>query len=98
MVRNQLLLLVREALIFQIGVLVAWMLMTHEMTNTIKFFLNWVKEVSPMVWPIIFMTDCDQAQIMAIEAVYSKTKILLCLWHVLCMIRSHFVTEKFLVL
>ncbi|KAI0269525.1 hypothetical protein BGY98DRAFT_924325, partial [Russula aff. rugulosa BPL654] len=35
---------------------------------------------------------------MAIEAVYPKTKTLLCLWHVLHAIRSHFVTEKFLVL
>ena len=98
MVRNQLLFLAREALIFQIGVPVAWMLTTHGMTNTIKFFLNWVKEVSPMVRPIIFMTDCDQAQIMAIEAVYPETKTLLCLWHVLRAIRSHFVTEKFPVL
>ena len=51
-----------------------------------------------MVQPIIFMTDGNQAQIMAIEAVYPKTKTLLCLWHVLCAIRSHFVTEKFLIL
>ena len=51
-----------------------------------------------MVRPIIFMTDCDQAQINAIDAVYPETKILLCLWHVLRMIRSHFVTEAFKVL
>ena len=35
---------------------------------------------------------------MTINAVYPETKTLLCLWHVLCTIRSHFVTEKFLVL
>ena len=35
---------------------------------------------------------------MAIEAVYPETKTLLYLWHVLHMIRSHFVTEKFPVL
>jgi hypothetical protein len=79
----------------QIGVPVAWMLTTHGTTNTIKFFLNWVKEVSPMVRPIIFITDRDQAQIAAINAVYPETKILLCLWHVLHAIRSHFVTEAF---
>jgi MULE transposase domain len=91
---KSIIILVREALIFQIGVSVAWMLTTHGTTSTIKFFLNWVKEASPIVQPIIFMTDCDQAQITTIEAVYSKTKTLLCLWHVLRAIRFHFVTEK----
>ena len=69
------------------------MLTTSGTTATIQFFLNWVKEASPMVRPIIFMTDCDQAQINAIGAVYPETKILLCPWHVLRAIRSHFVTE-----
>lgn len=74
------------------------MLTTSGTTATIQFFLNWVKEASPMVRPVIFMTDCDQAQINAIGAVYPETKILLCLWHVLRAIRSHFVTEAYPVL
>jgi hypothetical protein len=41
------------------------------------------------------MTDCDQAQIAAIEAVYPGTKTLRCLWHMLCMIRSYFITKAF---
>ena len=65
------------------------------MRNTIYFFLNWVKEASPMVQPTIFMTDCDQAQITAINAVYPETNMLLCLWHVLRVIRSHFITKAF---
>ena len=71
------------------------MLTTSGMRNTIYFFLNWVKEVSPMVWPTIFMIDCNQAQIAAINAVYPETNMLLCLWHVLCMIRFYFVTKAF---
>jgi hypothetical protein len=85
----------RSAHISNIGVPVAWMLTTNGTTSTISFFLNWVKEASPMVRPTIFMTDCDQAQIAAINAVYPETKTLLCLWHVLRAIRSHFVTEAF---
>ena len=48
-----------------------------------------------MVWLTIFMTDCNQAQITAIDAVYPETKTLLCLQCVLHAIRSHFVTEAF---
>ena len=72
--------------------------MTNRTTSNIRFFLNWVKEVNLIVQPTIFMTDCNQAQIVAIEAVYPKAKTLLCLWHVLHVIRSHFVTKAFLVL
>jgi len=95
MVSNLILILAREALIFHIGVPVAWMLTASGTTNTIRFFLNWVKAASPTVRPTIFMTDCDQAQIAAIDAVYPETKTLLCLWHVLRAIRSHFVTKAF---
>jgi hypothetical protein len=44
------------------------------------------------------MTDCDQAQIAAIGAVYPESKILLCLWHVLRAIRAHFATDAYQVL
>ena len=71
------------------------MLTTNGIMSNIRFFLNWVKEANPVVWPTVFMTDCDQAQIAAIKAVYPEAKTLLCLWHVLCAIRSHFVTKAF---
>ena len=44
---------------------------------------------------MVIMTDRDQAQINAIENVYPDSQTLLCLWHVLCALRSHFVTEQF---
>ncbi len=42
------------------------------------------------------MTDCDQAQISALQAVYPQTKVLLCKWHILHAIQSHFWTNQFL--
>jgi MULE transposase domain len=65
------------------------------MVATIAFFLNWIKAVSPAVWPSIIMMDCDLAQIKALEAVYPDSQIFLCIWHVLHAMRSHFVPEKF---
>jgi MULE transposase domain len=65
------------------------------MTNTIWFFLCWVKEVSLVVWPAIIMTDHDQAQMAAIEDVYLESQTLLCMWHVLCAMCSHFATNEF---
>ena len=41
------------------------------------------------------MTDCDKAQMKAIEAVYPDTQMILCWWHVLRAIRTHFRTEEF---
>jgi len=41
------------------------------------------------------MTDRDQAQIAALEIVFPQSRILLCTWHVLRAIRSHFVTSQF---
>ena len=71
------------------------MLSSNRKVETITWFLNWVKEVSPAVQPVVIMTDRDQAQINTIKNVYSDSQILLCLWHVLCTFRSHFVTKQF---
>jgi hypothetical protein len=48
------------------------------MTNTIWFFLYWVKEVSLAVWLAIIMTDYDQAQMAIIDNVYLESQTLLC--------------------
>jgi MULE transposase domain len=71
------------------------MLSSNGMTETISYFLNWVKEVSPAVQPVVIMTDHDQAQINVIMRVYPNSQTLLCLWHVLCMFRLHFVMDQF---
>jgi len=83
------------ALMHWTGVLVTWMLSSNGTTGTISFFLNWVKTASPAVQPSIIMMDHDLAQIKAIKAIYPDSQIFLCIWHVLCAIRSHFVLEKF---
>jgi hypothetical protein len=41
------------------------------------------------------MIDCDQAQMAIINNVYPESQTLLCTWHVLCTIHSHFTTSKF---
>ena len=41
------------------------------------------------------MTDRDKAQMNAIAAVYPESRVLLCWWHVLRAIRTHFRTEEF---
>jgi MULE transposase domain len=69
--------------------------MSNSTTNTIRFFLCWVKEASPVVQPAIIMTDCDQAQMAAIDDVYPESQTLLCTWHVLRAMRSHFATNEF---
>jgi hypothetical protein len=80
---------------FQIGVPVAWMLASNGTTDSIEFFLSWVKEASPEVRPKIIMTDRDQAQIAAIQITYPDSQTLLCMWHVLRAMRSHFNTNEF---
>jgi hypothetical protein len=77
------------------GVPVAFMLSSSGTEATVKFFLNWVKERNPEIKPAIIMTDCNQAQINTIKAVYSDSTIYLCWWHVLCAMRTHFCTEEF---
>ena len=71
------------------------MLSSNSTTNTISFFVNWVKEASPAVRPSVIMSDCDQAQIAALRMVYPQSQILLCIWHVLRAMRSHFITNQF---
>ena len=74
---------------------VAWMLTSSATTATISFFIAWVRDASPAVRPAVIMTDRDKAQIAALKAVYPRSKIYLCTWHVLRAIRSHFVTHEF---
>jgi hypothetical protein len=63
--------------------------------ENIAFFIKWVRDASPEVWPAVIMTDCDQGQINALEMVYLQSWILLCHWHVLHAIRSHFIMAEF---
>jgi hypothetical protein len=53
-----------------LGVPVAWMLSSSLRTEAMKIFLNWVQAASPNIRPSIFMSDCDQAQITAIQQAY----------------------------
>jgi hypothetical protein len=71
------------------------MLASNGMTDTIAFFVGWVRDTSPAVRPVVIMTDCDPAQINALRIIYPDSQILLCKWHVLCAIRSHFNTNEF---
>ncbi len=72
------------------------MLSSNIQFDTIAYFLHLVWSWNPTVWPIYFMTDCDQAQITALEVVFPQTRVILCRWHVLCAIQSHFRTDQFL--
>jgi len=80
---------------FRIGIPVAWMLVSNGTTDTIAFFVGWVRDTSLAVQPVVIMTDRDRAQINALRIVYSDSQILLCKWHVLRAIRSHFNTNEF---
>ena len=71
------------------------MLSSNRTTDTITFFVNWVKEASPTIQPLVIMSDRDQAQIAALQIVYPQSQILLCIWHVLRAMRSHFITDQF---
>jgi MULE transposase domain len=84
-----------NACLSYIGVPVAWMLTSNGTTDTITFFLRWVKDASPAVQPAVIMTDRDQAQIAAIQAVYPQSRTFLCMWHVLRAMRSHLVITEF---
>ena len=70
--------------------------MTNATTPMIAFFLKWIKDTSPGVQPGIIMTDCDQAQIAALQSIYPQSQVLLCTWHVLHVMHSHFATNQFL--
>src|SRR6266404_1654400 len=80
---------------FPTGIPVAWMLSSDGTQETITFFLNFVKTHNPQIVPVIIMTDRDQAQMNAITTVYPGTTMLLCWWHVLCMIWMHFHMDEF---
>jgi len=71
------------------------MITSNGTTENIAFFVKWVRDANPEVRPAIIMTDCDQAQINALETVYPQSRIFLCHWHVLRAMRSHFVTTEF---
>jgi hypothetical protein len=77
------------------GVPVAWMLSSNSQRETVAYFLRLVNSWNPDVRPAYVMTDCDQAQIGALEAVYPQSQVLLCTWHVLHAIQSHFRTDHF---
>src|SRR6266851_2277764 len=81
-----------------LGVPVAWMLASNGTTVTIAFFLQWIRDASPSVQPAVIMTDRDQAQINALEAIYPQSTVNLCTWHVLRAMRSHFNTNQYPVL
>src|SRR6266850_539037 len=42
------------------------------------------------MWPVVIMSDCDQAQLQALKAVYPLSQIWLCIWHVSRAMRLHF--------
>jgi hypothetical protein len=71
------------------------MLASSMKMEVVKFFLNWVQATSLDIRPSIFMSDCDQAQIVAIEQAYPLSWIFLCTWHVLRAMWCHFVTDNF---
>jgi hypothetical protein len=73
-----------------LGIPVTWMLASNGTMATIAFFLRWVRDASPSVKPVVIMTDRDQAQINALEAIYPESTVNLCIWHVLCVMRLHF--------
>ena len=77
------------------GIPITWMLSSNGMEATIKYFLNFIKTWNLEILPRIIMTDRDQAQMNAIMAVYLKTTVLLCWWHMLCTIQMHFCMEEF---
>jgi hypothetical protein len=82
-------------LIFLVGVPVAWMVSSKGTEVTISFFLNFIKARSLEITPAIIMSDRDHAQMNVIKAVYSESTLLLCWWHVLHAMRTHFRTEEF---
>jgi hypothetical protein len=82
-------------LMSRIGIPVAWMLASNRTTDTIAFFVGWVRDASLAVRPAVIMTDCDCAQINTLRFIYLDSRILLCKWHVLHAMRSHFNTNEF---
>jgi len=71
------------------------MLASNGTQATIKYFMTLIKYRVPEVSPTIFMTNQDQAQVNAIRDVYPNSHTLYCWWHVLRVIRCHFVVTEF---
>ena len=71
------------------------MLSSSSTEATIQFFLNFVKARSPGMVPVIIMSNCDKAQMNAVNTVYLDSRLLLCWWHMLRAIWMHFCTEEF---
>ena len=42
------------------------------------------------MWPVVIMSDCDQAQLQELKDVYPLSQIWLCIWHVLWAMQLHF--------
>jgi len=80
---------------FWIGIPVAWMLVSNGTTDTIAFFVSWVRDASLAVWLAVIITDHDRTQMNALRLVYPDSQMLLCKWHVLRAMRSHFNTSEF---
>jgi len=72
------------------------MLVSNGMTDTIVFFVGWVRDMSLVVQLVVIMTNHDHAQIKVLRIVYPDSQILLCKWHVLHAIQLHFNTNEFL--
>ena len=60
---------------------IAFLITSDGRMDTLKIFLNEFKKIYP--WVGTFMTDNDDAEIGAIEAVYPESNHLLCWWHIL---------------
>jgi MULE transposase domain len=73
----------------------AWMISSNGTEDTINFFLKSIRTQSPSVFPEIFMSDKDHAQMNAIRCQYPKAALFLCWWHVLHAWRQHFVTTSY---
>jgi hypothetical protein len=71
------------------------MVSSNTQTETMAYFLKLVQSWNPELRPTYFMTDRDQAQIAALEAVFPQTQVLLCRWHILHAVQSHFRTDQF---
>ncbi len=73
----------------------AWMISSNGTEDTISFFLQLVQTQNPGLFPEIFMSDKDHAQMNAIKSCYPKSTLLLCWWHVLHAWQQHFVVSSF---
>jgi hypothetical protein len=68
---------------FRIGVPVAWMLASNGTTDTIAFFVGWVRDASLAVRLAVIMTNRDRTQMNVLRLIYPDSQMLLCKWHVL---------------